>query len=138
MRFYFQLAERAAQSKALNLLFLKVDGKRIAFAYCLRQGSTLYLLKTGYDPEYAEHSPFNVLMLLAVEAVSRDGIETFDLLGSEDPWKAAWTPLRTERLWLFLYRNTLPALIIYCIKVVTLPWLKRLRSSLWPSVTRTG
>lgn len=133
-RFYFQIAERAAQSKALNLLFLKVDGKRIAFAYCLRQGSTLYLLKTGYDPEYAEHSPFNVLMLMTIEAVFRDGIETFDLLGSEDPWKAAWTPLRTERLWLFLYRNTLPALIIYCIKVLTLPWLKRLRSSLWPTL----
>jgi CelD/BcsL family acetyltransferase involved in cellulose biosynthesis len=133
-RFYLQIAERAAQSKALKLVFLEVGGKRIAFAYCLRQGSTLYLLKTGYDPEYAEHSPFNVLMLLAVEAACRDGIETFDLLGSADPWKVAWTRLRTERLWLFLYRNTLAALVIYGIKVMALPRLKRVRSRLWPAV----
>jgi CelD/BcsL family acetyltransferase involved in cellulose biosynthesis len=137
-RFYFQIAERAAQSKALSLLFLKVGGKRIAFAYCLRQGRTLYLLKTGYDPEYAEHSPFNVLMMLTIEAAFREGIQTFDLLGSEDPWKVAWTPLRTERLWLFLYRGTLSALTIYLIKVVMLPRLKRARSRLWPSAMRSA
>jgi CelD/BcsL family acetyltransferase involved in cellulose biosynthesis len=134
-RFYFQLAERATQGKALHLVFLRVDGKRIAFAYCLRQGSTLFLLKTGYDPAYAEHSPFNVLMLLTIEAAVQDGIATFDLLGSDDPWKIAWTPLRTQRLWLFLYRNTLSALLIYCIKAVALPRLKR--SRLWPSAKRS-
>lgn len=136
-RFYSQIAERAAKSKTLQLLFLKVAGKRIAFAYCLRQGRTLYLLKTGYDPEYAEHSPFNVLMQLTIEAAFRDGIETFDLLGSDDPWKVAWTSLRTERLWLFLYRNTLAAQIIYCIKAVMVPWLKRSRSRLWSSARRS-
>jgi CelD/BcsL family acetyltransferase involved in cellulose biosynthesis len=128
-RFYGLIAERAAASKTLDLLFLKVGDKRIAFGYCLRRGRTIYLLKTGYDPEYAACSPFNALLFFAIESAFHEGLTAIDLLGCDEPWKAAWTDERTERRWLFLYRNTVSAAAIYYMKFVILPWLKRRHSN---------
>jgi CelD/BcsL family acetyltransferase involved in cellulose biosynthesis len=127
-RFYTLIAERAARSGTLSLLFLKTDEKRIAFAYCLRNRSTLYVLKTGYDPEYAAYSPFNVLMTLAIESAFNKGFETLDLLGGDDPWKRAWTHECIERRWLYLYCTTVRARVLYHLKFTLLPRLKRKRA----------
>jgi CelD/BcsL family acetyltransferase involved in cellulose biosynthesis len=124
-RFYELVAERAARSKTLRLLFLKVDQRRIAFGYCLRRGRTLYLLKTGYDPEYAPYSPFNILLFSVIELAFPEGLEAIDLLGCDEPWKRAWTDQCIARRWLFLHRNTIPALAIYYLKFSILPRLKR-------------
>lgn len=126
-RFYALIAERAARSATLRLLFLKVGEKRVAFGYCLLRGRTLYLLKTGYDPEFATYSPFHTLMYLTIESAFREGLEAFDLLGCDEPWKREWTDKATERRWLFLYRNTIAARFIHALKFVILPWLKRTR-----------
>lgn len=124
--FYGRIAERAADNATLRLLFLTVGKKRIACAYCLRRGSTLYLLKSGYDPAYSPYSPFNALLLLAVEAAYRDGQRVIDLLGDEVPWKHDWTNEAVGRHWLFLFRDTLRARLVYYVKFVILPVLKRL------------
>jgi CelD/BcsL family acetyltransferase involved in cellulose biosynthesis len=126
-RFYLTIAERAARSGTLSLLFLNVAGQRIAFAYCLRHGRALYVLKTGYDPAYAPQSPFHVLMYLAIEAAYRDGLEAIDLLGCEEPWKRLWTETAIARHWLFLHRRTARSLVIYYLKFVILPWLRQWR-----------
>jgi CelD/BcsL family acetyltransferase involved in cellulose biosynthesis len=124
-RFYTRIAERAARSGTLRLMFLRIGDKRVAFAYCLRQGRTLYLLKTGFDPQYAPHSPFNLLMLRAVEASCREGLQAFDLLGDDEPWKREWTRDRSERRWLLLCRSSGRGLAIHCIKFLVVPWIKR-------------
>lgn len=123
-RFYSLIAERAARSGTLSLLFLKTGDTRIAFAYCLRHRRTLYVLKTGYDPQYATYSPFNVLLMLAIESAFNKGFETLDLLGGDDPWKRAWTDKTIERRWLFLYCTTVRARVLYHLKFTLLPRLK--------------
>jgi CelD/BcsL family acetyltransferase involved in cellulose biosynthesis len=128
-RFYEAIAARACASKSIRLVFLNVGGKRIAFGYCLKAGGTLFLLKTGYDPAYATYSPFNVLMLFIIEDGFEDGLEAFDLLGCEDPWKLDWTEERTERCWLFLHRNTLRALAVYYLKFVLAPLVRKARAA---------
>jgi len=127
--FYKLVAERAARAGTLCLLFLRVGEKRIAFGYCLRQGRKLYLLKTGYDPQYANHSPFNILLLLAIEAACRDGLEAIDLLGEDEPWKRFWTDELIERRWFFLHGNSLRAQLIFLLKFVVVP---RVRAFLRP------
>jgi CelD/BcsL family acetyltransferase involved in cellulose biosynthesis len=129
-RFYAQVAESAARAGSLRLLFLKIGERRVAFGYCVRQGRALYLLKSGYDPEYAACSPFKVLLLLAIEAAAREGIEVIDLLGCDDPWKRAWTDQLVERRWLFLFRRSLRAQLVYFAKIVAAPWLRRVRAAL--------
>lgn len=126
-RFYALIAERAARSATLALLFLKVADKRIAFGYCLTRERTLYLLKTGYDPEYAGYSPFHTLMLLAIEAAYSEGLEAFDLLGCDEPWKREWTDETRERRWLFVFQNNLRGRFVHAVKFLLLPWLKRTR-----------
>ena len=137
-RFYAQVAEHAARSGTLRRMFLKVGQKRIAFGYCLQQARTLYLLKSGYDPEYAAYSPFNVLLLLAIQSSLQVGLDAIDLLGGSDPWKRAWTDQHVERRWLFLYRRTPIALVIYVLKTLLLPWLRRKRAELATSESGSG
>lgn len=128
-RFYAQVAETAARAGNLRLLFLKIGQRRVAFGYCLQQGRTLYVLKSGYDPEYAGCSPFKVLLLLAIEAAAREGIEAIDLLGCDDPWKRAWTDQQVGRRWLFVFRRSPRAQLVYFIKLVLVPWLRRVRAA---------
>lgn len=128
--FYERLAERTAQSQSLRLFFLQVDEKPIAGAYFLQHGSTLYLLKSGYDPKYATYSPSNALLLRVVEAAFRQGITTIDLLGCDDPWKHTWTDVVVGRRWLFLFRNAPRARLVCLLKFELVPRLRRLRSSL--------
>jgi CelD/BcsL family acetyltransferase involved in cellulose biosynthesis len=125
VRFYTRIGERAARSGTLCLMFLVVGGKRVAFAYCVRQGRTLYLLKTGYDPEYAPYAPFKLLLLRAIEACCREGLAAFDLLGDDEAWKREWTSDRIGRRWLFLCRNSGPAFAVHCVKFAILPWIRR-------------
>src|SRR4029078_8930519 len=62
--FYRLLAYRAALQGRLELPFLRIGGRRVAFGYCLRHRGTLYCLKGGYDPGYARCSPCNLLIHL--------------------------------------------------------------------------
>lgn len=128
-RFYQSIAARACESRSIRLVFLNVGGQRIAFGYCLKAARTLFLLKTGYDPAYATYSPFNVLMLFIIEEGFKDGLEAFDLLGCDEPWKRDWTDERTERRWLFLHRDTPRALAVYYLKFVLAPLLRKRRSA---------
>jgi CelD/BcsL family acetyltransferase involved in cellulose biosynthesis len=83
------------------------------------------MLKTGYDPEYADYSPFNCLLFSTIELAYSEGFETIDLLGCDEPWKRVWTDQTIERRWLFLHRNTIRGLAIYYWKFVVLPRWKR-------------
>jgi CelD/BcsL family acetyltransferase involved in cellulose biosynthesis len=74
-------------------------------------------------------------MFLTIDAAYRDGLEAFDLLGGDDPWKREWTDERVERRWLFLHRDTLPAQIVHSLKFVVAPRLRTARVAI-PAAVR--
>jgi CelD/BcsL family acetyltransferase involved in cellulose biosynthesis len=123
-RFYESFAERAAQRGWLRLQFLRVGGKRIAFNYCLRFRNTLYILKQGYDPEYAPYSPFNLLCFYLLQDAFRSGVSAVDFLGSEEPWKRTWTEESHGHSWLYLFQDRWRTRPIHFAKFRVLPALK--------------
>lgn len=123
-RFYSRLAERFAQMGWLRLYFLTVAGRRIAFHYSVGYGNKVYLLKPGYDPEFARFSAVNLLCFLFLKDAFRSGLREFDFLGVEDEWKLQWTSGARRHYWLFVFsKRPIPSLICW-IKFRVLPHLR--------------
>lgn len=72
----------------LNLLF--VDRRPVAFAYNYVFAGRVFGLRTGYDPDWAETSPGNILKLRMIRDSFDRGDTEFDLgpgsLESKSPW----------------------------------------------------
>ncbi len=124
-RFYETLARRAAEQGWLRLLFLSANGNRLAAAYGAAYENTLFLIKTGYDPAYAQCSPFKLLTYYAVKNAYAEGLTTLDFLGAAEPWKLEWTPTAGGHRWLFVFGDTHKARLLHRAKFRVAPALKR-------------
>lgn len=124
--FYTKFARIAAQRGWLRLQFLTVDGRRIAFHYSLCYKNSLFLLKPGYDPDYAPYSPSNLLCYLVLRDAFEEGLSNYEFLGTADEWKLRWTRVTKPHSWLFVFSNALRARILYSAKFRIAPHLKRL------------
>jgi CelD/BcsL family acetyltransferase involved in cellulose biosynthesis len=96
--FYTQVAHWAAERGWLQLAFLRLDQRTIAFDYCLENNKIHYMLKIGYDPAYGKFSPGKVLRHLMIARAFSKGITTYELLGAFEPWKRKWSNAYYE-LW---------------------------------------
>src|SRR4029450_2218721 len=84
-QFYIRLAERMADRGWLKLMFLNVNGRRIAASYSIEHNGRLFLCKTGYDPEYNTCSPFKLLMHFIVRYAYAERASEIVLLGDTEP-----------------------------------------------------
>lgn len=124
-RFYTLLAERTAERGWLRLHFLESGARRIAFDLSLEYGQRMFLLKVGYEPEYAAFSPSNLLVYEALRAsFERGGIE-YDFLGEFMDWKRQWARQGRANSWLYVFSNHWRARAACALKFHLLPWLKR-------------
>jgi len=57
----------------------------------LRQGGVFHPWIAGYDPEFAEYSPGNLMLMRAVAAMPEMGLETYDLAEGHDHYKKYYT-----------------------------------------------
>jgi CelD/BcsL family acetyltransferase involved in cellulose biosynthesis len=128
-RFYTLLAERAGDCRWLRLLFLSVNDRRIATAYAAIYRTRLFLLKTGYDPAFAQCSPFKMLTYFAVRHACGTGLTEVDFLGDPEPWKLEWTSTTRPHDWLYIFSGTSRARLLHPLKFQFAPALKRLQES---------
>jgi hypothetical protein len=89
-RFYTEAAYWAAERGWLRLYFLRLNGRALAFDYCLEYDKILYGLKTGYDPAYGMFSPGMILRHLMLAWAFSEGLSTCDF-SVFAPWKREWT-----------------------------------------------
>jgi len=97
-RFYTALARWAASVGWLRLAFLRLDGRAIAFQFDLELRSGYYSLKIGYDPEFERFSPGKILAYTMVSRAVTAGLDAYELLGTDEPWKDRWTDLAREQV----------------------------------------
>jgi CelD/BcsL family acetyltransferase involved in cellulose biosynthesis len=134
--FYTRLAEREADAGNLELLFLRVGGKRIAFSYLIYSQHTLYPVKIGYDPEYHTYSPGNMLLNLILQDACSNGYKEYDFLGSDDEWKYDWTKEIRAHDWLFLFSNRMRPRLLHWLKFNLFPRVKQCISRSYPALAR--
>lgn len=88
--FYTRLALAASRAGALSLKTLRLDGRLLAFDLSLRHRTEMFALKIGFDPEFAKHSPGQVLVYSMIRQLQNTGLTRFRL-GPPSAWKSIWT-----------------------------------------------
>jgi CelD/BcsL family acetyltransferase involved in cellulose biosynthesis len=89
--FFLQLAPRLARAGQLRLCFLRLNGAAIAMQIAAVHGGRWWVLKIGYDERWAEHSPGIQLMWDVLREAFEQGMTSFEMLGSAEPWLTIWT-----------------------------------------------
>jgi CelD/BcsL family acetyltransferase involved in cellulose biosynthesis len=98
-RFYTAVARWAAARGWLRLAFLRLDGRALAFDYCIETGGSFYALKGGYDTQYRRLGPGVVLTHESLARAFADpDIHSYEFLGMADPYKLEWTSATRPRL----------------------------------------
>jgi CelD/BcsL family acetyltransferase involved in cellulose biosynthesis len=90
-RFYRQVARWAAERGWLRLCFLRLDGHPVAFDYNIHAGRVYYGLKGGYDEAFRRFSPGKVLLMSMIERIFDEGVDRYDFLGEDEPYKLDWS-----------------------------------------------
>jgi CelD/BcsL family acetyltransferase involved in cellulose biosynthesis len=126
-RFYDDVAHWAARRGWLRLVFLRVDGRAVAFHYALEEGRVYYPLKGGYDPAFRQFSPGTLIIQLTLERAFADGLARYELLGGAEPYKLTWTSSCRDSVLLHAFAPTLPGRLDWTVRARGRPLAKRAR-----------
>jgi CelD/BcsL family acetyltransferase involved in cellulose biosynthesis len=104
-RLYREFAKVASERGWLRLHLLELDGQAIAADYsCVFAGGE-FLLKTGFDEEWARLSPGLVLRGEVLRQAIEAGLGYYDFLGGPDHYKMRWTEELRPRVTLRAFRG---------------------------------
>jgi CelD/BcsL family acetyltransferase involved in cellulose biosynthesis len=123
--FYESVARWAADSGYLRLFFIRLDGKAIAFAFCLIDPESLSVLKIGFDPSYARFAPGLLLTREMLIYAFETRLHSYEFLGKADPYKLIWTDRCRDRLRLQAFPPTAAGLANYLAWKYGRPMVKR-------------
>jgi CelD/BcsL family acetyltransferase involved in cellulose biosynthesis len=89
--FYTALAKWSAERGWLRLAFLRVGDQAVAFDLSLEADGVHWFVKTGFDPVWREQAPGLILRHDMVKRAFDLGLRRYELMGSDESWKATWT-----------------------------------------------
>jgi CelD/BcsL family acetyltransferase involved in cellulose biosynthesis len=123
--FYRHVISMAAENKWLRLYFLTVGGKRIAVRIALFLHNTLYMLKSGYDPQYAPWSPAHLLCDQMLREAWDVKFAEADFLGNAERWKLSWSNGLRPHFYVFLFPPRPMPRLLHHLKFSLIPRLRR-------------
>ncbi len=125
LRFYTDFARWAAERGWLRLGCLRLDGKLIAFELNMEEGGRWYALKGGYDESYRKFGPGQLVTEDIIRTCFERGLESFEFLGNDDPYKLDWTSACRNRMLLQAFSPSLLGLADHAAYAVGRPLAKR-------------
>jgi CelD/BcsL family acetyltransferase involved in cellulose biosynthesis len=124
--FFRRYAALAAERGILRVSFLRVGNRGAAMQIAVECGGANWILKIGYDEEFARYSPGMLLILATLQHALARGLHSYELLGTAEPWTVMWT----ERVRPFVSLSAYPArasgLAALCADMAPVAW-RRLR-----------
>jgi CelD/BcsL family acetyltransferase involved in cellulose biosynthesis len=96
--FYTEVARWSAERGWLRIAFLRLDGRPIAFDFCLEERGVHFLIKTGYDPGYRKYAPGMLMREHMISRAFSDAISVYDFLGEDSEWKHTWATELRDRV----------------------------------------
>jgi len=97
LAFYTEIARWAAERGILRLAFLRLDGRAIAFELALEDNGVYAILKGGFDVELRKFGPGGLITHDELQRAFELGLRRYEFLGTDEPYKTAWTPAVHER-----------------------------------------
>lgn len=111
--FIVRYSEMASDRGALLVCFLEVQGRPIATILGIQDARKFWVLKIGYDEEWARCSPGIQLTMETIRYAFEQGLEAYEFLGSEEPWQAMWPRRHHVLTSLLLYPMSLHGLLSF-------------------------
>jgi CelD/BcsL family acetyltransferase involved in cellulose biosynthesis len=105
-RFYRDAAAWASERGWLQLGFLRLDGRCVAFSYTIVLNDVVHVVKVGFDPEYRKFAPGTILTRANIERAFEHGATRYDFLGDDDRYKLDWASEIRERVRIQLFART--------------------------------
>jgi CelD/BcsL family acetyltransferase involved in cellulose biosynthesis len=101
--FHDELSHLALEQGWLRLFTLWIDSRPAAALYGFRYRQRFYFYQSGFDPAYSQHSVGLVLLMLCIKSTIEEGVEEFDFLHGDEPYKLHWARAARELGRLELY-----------------------------------
>ena len=113
--FYKDVAVAFAEKGWMDLVFLKVGDKPIAFCYGFIFNNKYYFYITAIEPNpvYEKYSPGMVLIKHLLEESFKKGLEEFDFMLGDEAYKKVWTKDYREVYTYIIGRNTLKSKLVF-------------------------
>lgn len=120
---FFQRFLRAACEQAIcRMAFMRIDGRAVAMQMALEWADRFWLFKIGYDEEFADCSPGNLLMLHTIGHAASRGLKSYELLGNTERWISIfWTREQLPCVRLRTYPANLRGIVAFATD--TVHWL---------------
>jgi CelD/BcsL family acetyltransferase involved in cellulose biosynthesis len=105
--FFRQYAHYASREGILRTCFLHIGDKTVAMQLAVECSNRFWLLKIGYDEQFAHCSPGNLLLRNTIKYAAENGLDSYDFLGKVEPWTLVWTSSERPYVSLRVYPFTL-------------------------------
>jgi len=122
--FYRRTLHAAGERGWLRIYFLTLGAKRIAVRIALLFHNRVYMLKSGYDPQYAAYAPGHLLCHKILDEAWRLHFDEVDFLGNSERWKLAWSTDLRPHSWLFAFPTRLKPRLLHYLKATLMPRIK--------------
>jgi CelD/BcsL family acetyltransferase involved in cellulose biosynthesis len=113
--FFQTYVARACERAILRILFVRVDSEAASCMIALEAKERFWVLKIGYDERFSKCSPGMLVMEAGLRYAARQGLTSFEFLGSGAAWTRRWTDRGRRTAGIVIYPYTLRgALVMMC------------------------
>jgi hypothetical protein len=127
--FIREFARWASRAGMLRIGLLWIGESCAAMQIAAEQYGALWLLKIGFDPEFGNCSPGNLLLAESLRYCAGKGLTSLEFLGTVEPWTRAWTDQERQcvslRYYPFNHRGAIGLLADSCEVFGRRVWSKR-------------
>jgi CelD/BcsL family acetyltransferase involved in cellulose biosynthesis len=128
--FYRLMARSFYNDGKLLTSTIRLDGRVVAFDLCLLHDRRVYGIKFGYDERFRHLAPGLVLQHCEIERCCELGLDAFELLGDDDPYKRRYSTAQRPHYSLHAYTGRPLSLARYGYRKRLRPIIKRAYHSL--------
>lgn len=137
LRFYTSLARALGARNRFALYLFRLEGRIVAFEYCLRHRGRIDMLKLSFDPDLSEYSPGNALRwLLFQHEIEKGEVRSYHLGNPRRTpkgpnWKLRWATDVEPLCDLHIYDRSLVGRLSYLSGPLVRDYVKQTRAGLW-------
>jgi CelD/BcsL family acetyltransferase involved in cellulose biosynthesis len=126
-RFFTSYSHKICDARKLVISSLRLDGEMIAVQLLVEHANRWWILKIGFDDQWAKYSPGMQLMFETIKEAFRRELTAIELLGTEEQWINIW-PHKTHQFISLVYFPFNPRGITALLKEASSKFIARLRS----------
>lgn len=115
IQFFKELHRCLGNMGWVNVWFLNIKDKAIAYEYVVNYKNRAYMLRADFNEVYKYLSPGTALQMQVIQDSIKEGIKEYDFCGHDDEYKKNWTSQSRPHSKIIIYSSNLYGLLIYFI-----------------------